>query len=65
MVLEHRYRAMSVVGTLLRAAEAVIIANYPTVQWLTTIVPVFKRLPAVMLVANELLFATPTGKNHG
>ncbi|NEU55657.1 sugar transferase [Halorussus sp. MSC15.2] len=60
MVSGYRYRVVSVVGTLLGTAGVVIFANHPAVQWLTTVIPVFRRLPADVLSGNDLLIATVT-----
>ncbi|WP_276299017.1 sugar transferase [Halorussus lipolyticus] len=60
MVSGHWYRAVSIVGTLLGAVTAVVVANHPGAQWLTTVVPVFRRLPAVVLTGDQLLLATAT-----
>ncbi|WP_137284662.1 sugar transferase [Halorussus salinisoli] len=60
MASGYRYRVMSVVGTLLWAVAAVLVANHPAVQWLTTILPVFRRLPAVVLTGDDLAIAAVT-----
>ncbi|MFC7082343.1 sugar transferase [Halorussus caseinilyticus] len=60
MVSGHRYRVVSVVGTALLAVGAVVAANHPTAQSLTTAVPVFRRLPAVVLTGDALVLAVVT-----
>ncbi|WP_435176455.1 sugar transferase [Halorussus sp. AFM4] len=61
MVSGLRYRVLSVVGTVLITALAVLIANLPAVQWfLSTVVPVFRRLPATVLTGPKLTVAVAT-----
>jgi lipopolysaccharide/colanic/teichoic acid biosynthesis glycosyltransferase len=60
MVSGHRYRVVSVVGTLLGTIAAVVVANHPATQWFTAVVPVFQRLPAKVLTGDRLLLGTVT-----
>ncbi len=57
MVSGYRYRITSFGGTLLFAVVAVLLANRPSTQSLTTTVPLFRRLPVDVLVGNELILA--------
>lgn len=60
MVSGHRYRVVSFVGTLLCATLAVLVANQPVVQSSTAVVPVFRRLPEVVLTGDQLVLAVMT-----
>lgn len=60
MVSRYRYRIVSVTTTLLFAVLSVLVANHPSVQALTTVVPVFRRLPATVLTGNSLVLAVGT-----
>lgn len=61
MVSGYRYRVESVVGTVVASAVAVMVANLRVVQSaFTTVVPVFRRLPAVVLTGDALVLAVGT-----
>ncbi|WP_423751248.1 sugar transferase [Salinirarus marinus] len=55
-----RYRLVSAGGTAAITAGCVSVANHPTLQQLTAVVPVFERLPAVTLSNGELSLAVLT-----
>jgi len=60
MVSGYRYRVVSFVGTLLGATLAVLVANHPVVQSSMAVVPVFRRLPEVVLTGDQLVLAVLT-----
>ncbi len=61
MVSGRRYRLAGVSGTLFISTLAVVVANHPVVQQLTTTtIPVFARLPAHVLSNGELTWALLT-----
>ncbi|EJN57914.1 sugar transferase [Halogranum rubrum] len=57
----YRYRIASVLGTILLTLFSVLLVNQPTVQTtVTTLVPVIRRLPAIVLADGELQLALVT-----
>jgi len=60
MVSGYRYRATSVVGTVLASVLAVLLANLPIVQTVLTTLPPARRLPTRMLTGDELTLAVAT-----
>jgi len=61
MVSGHRYRVVSVVGTVLASVTAVLIANLASVQdLLTSVIPIVRRLSGTVLIGDELTVAILT-----
>ncbi|WP_158055626.1 sugar transferase [Halorussus halophilus] len=61
MVSGHRYRITSVAGTVGVTTLSLLVANTPAVQsTLTTLVPVFRRLPATSLYGDSYVLALAT-----
>ncbi|MFC4447469.1 sugar transferase [Halorussus aquaticus] len=61
MISGYRYRVLSVVGAVFIATAAVLTANTLPVQTVfTTIPPIIRRLPAVVLMGDKLVLTITT-----